>query len=300
MANLSFSGRINGFLSPMIFKFLILSHRTATFKGSARPVWFGCDLGYLLRFISSSPATQWTQAVLKSCPNDRHRRERLGEAATIGWCLWKAHNEWVFNQFEVNPMQVIRQASFLRREGCSVVALADSSPVSVNSAVQICNRWTPPPHGMFKVNCDTSFASKGKKTSLAVILQDWKGHLIDGVVSIVHTSSVTQGEARAIWLACMFLQALGLSNFQVESDCKSVIDLCVSELVPPWECLAYLSDIRSTGQASSFSFSWVPRAANSVAHWLASSRIQDALPLDWIRNPPMYLRNLLVSDSLVA
>ncbi|XP_028072143.1 uncharacterized protein LOC114274422 [Camellia sinensis] len=181
-----------------------------------------------------------------------------------------------------------------------MVALADSSHVSVISAVQNCNRWTPPPRGMYKANCDASFASKGKKTSLAVILRDWTGQFIDGVVSTVHTSSVTQGEARAIWLACMFLQALGLSNVQVESDCKSVIDLCVSKLVPPWECLAYVSDIRSMGQASSFSFSWVPTIANSVTHWLASSKLQDVLPLDWIRNPPLYLRNLLVSNSLVT
>ncbi|CAL5411534.1 unnamed protein product [Camellia sinensis] len=98
----------------------------------------------------------------------------------------------------------------------------------------------------------------------------------------------------------MFLQALGLSNVQVKSDCKSVIELCVSELVPPWKCLAFLYDIQSMGQASSLSFSWVPRAANTVAHWLASSKLQDALPLDWIRNPPLSLRNLLLADSLVV
>ncbi|KAI8010351.1 putative ribonuclease H protein [Camellia lanceoleosa] len=116
-----------------------------------RPVWFGCDLGYLSGFNSSSSATQWTQAVLESCHIDRDRKECLGKAATVGWSLWKARNEWVFNQSEVDPMQVIRHASFLWREGCSVVALADFSPVSVNSAVQICNRWTPPPHAQVDV-----------------------------------------------------------------------------------------------------------------------------------------------------
>ncbi|KAI8030035.1 Protein NRT1/ PTR FAMILY 5.10 [Camellia lanceoleosa] len=98
-----------------------------------RPVWFGCDLGYLSGFNSSSSAIQWTQEVLESCQNDRPRKESLGKAATVGWSLWKARNAWVFNQSEVDPMQVIRQASFLWREGSSVVALSDSPPVSLQS-----------------------------------------------------------------------------------------------------------------------------------------------------------------------
>ncbi|KAI8031266.1 Hexose carrier protein HEX6 [Camellia lanceoleosa] len=49
--------------------------------------------------------TTWTQAVPESCHNDRHCKESLGKAATVGWSLWKARNEWVFNQSEVDPMQ---------------------------------------------------------------------------------------------------------------------------------------------------------------------------------------------------
>ncbi|KAL7185676.1 hypothetical protein ACSBR2_027600 [Camellia fascicularis] len=176
----------------------------------------------------------------------------------------KVRNFWwkVFNQSEVDPMQVIRHASSFWREVCSVSSMEAPSPAIVNSSDQVCTRWKPSNQGMFKV-CDASFASKGRKTTLAVILRDWR-------------------------------------DVQLESDSKSVIDLCVSELVPPWKCLAFIHDIRSMSHVSSFSFSWVPREANCVAHWIASAKMQDALPIDWFRNPPLSLRNLLFYDSLRA
>ncbi|KAI8020714.1 hypothetical protein LOK49_LG03G03479 [Camellia lanceoleosa] len=76
-----------------------------------RPVWFGCDLGFLTGHDSISSAVRWTQSVLESCTNDQDCKKRLGKTATIGWCLWKARNAWVFNRSKVDPVQLISQAS---------------------------------------------------------------------------------------------------------------------------------------------------------------------------------------------
>ncbi|XP_028072149.1 uncharacterized protein LOC114274429 [Camellia sinensis] len=127
-------------------------------------------------------------------------------------------------------------------------------------------RWSPPSLGQFRINCDASFSRDGSKASLAVILRNWGGKLVDGRTSTVHVSLTLQREAQAVRMACAFSQTLNLREVSVEGDNKSVIDLSVSELVPPWDCLAIIHDIRSTRSRRDISFSWSPRSTNHVAH----------------------------------
>ncbi|KAL7221129.1 hypothetical protein ACSBR1_023142 [Camellia fascicularis] len=102
--------------------------------------------------------------------------------------------------------------------------------------------------------CSTMVVWTCNRAALAVILRDDQGKLVDGVVSTVYSSSVKQEEAHVIRLACLFLQSLGLSNIQVESDNKEVIVLCVSELVPPWDYSAIIHDIQVLGLSLQASF----------------------------------------------
>ncbi|CAL5399760.1 unnamed protein product [Camellia sinensis] len=183
----------------------------------------------------------------------------------------KARNDWGFNHSPVEPSQVIRQAVTLWCE------IGPSAPQAVESSqarsqfIHNHSRWAPPSQGCLKANCDVSLSLGGRKVSLAVILSDWKGRLVDGVVSMVQ--SLIQGEARAVRLAYLFLRALGLSNVQVKSDKKSVIELSASELDPLCDCLVCIHDIRFLGLESSFTFSWAPRTANRVVDWLASTQL---------------------------
>ncbi|KAL7162800.1 hypothetical protein ACSBR2_043141 [Camellia fascicularis] len=159
-------------------------------------------------------------------------------------------------------------------------------------------RWSPPGLGHFKLNCDASFTIDGSKASLVVILRNREGQLVDGRTSIVHVSSTLQGEARAVRMAYAFSQTLNLSQVSVEGDNKTVIELSVSELVPPWDCMAIIHDIRSAKSRSNISFSWSPRSSNRVAHWVASCNLTGMLPLDWVAHPPPALRAILSLDSL--
>ncbi|KAL7221240.1 hypothetical protein ACSBR1_023232 [Camellia fascicularis] len=94
-----------------------------------------------------------------------------------------------------------------------------------------------------------------KKASLAVVLRYDKGTMIEGLVNLSYSSSMKQGEARAVRLACTFLQSLGLNHVQIERDKNAVIELRVSELVPPWNCLAILQDISQCQSSKHYSFS---------------------------------------------
>ncbi|GMP26691.1 hypothetical protein CsSME_00003031 [Camellia sinensis var. sinensis] len=159
-------------------------------------------------------------------------------------------------------------------------------------------RWSPLGLGQFKLNCDASFTKDGSKASLAVILRNREGQLVDGRTFIVHVSSTLQGEARAVRMACAFSQTLNLRQVSVEGDNKTVIELSVSELVPPWDCMAIIHDIRSAKSWSNISFSWSPRSSSRVAYWVASRNLTGMLPLHWVAHPPLALRAILFLDSL--
>lgn len=147
-----------------------------------------------------------------------------------------------------------------------------------------------------KINCDTNFSIHDGRAVVAVILRDDQGKLVDGVVSTVYSFLVRQGEAHDIRLAYLFLQSLGLSNIQVESDNKEVIALCISKLVPPWDCSAIIHDIQVLKLTLHASFAWIPREANGVSHKLARAHLHGVLPFEWVVNPPVALSKLLSVD----
>ncbi|KAL7246360.1 hypothetical protein ACSBR2_001467 [Camellia fascicularis] len=81
-------------------------------------------------------------------------------------------------------------------------------------------------------------------------------------------------------MACAFSHTLNLRQVHVEGDNKSVIDLSVFELVPPWDCQAIIHDIRFAQSRRNIFFSWSPRSTNRLAHWVASCHLKGMLPLD--------------------
>ncbi|KAI8031604.1 hypothetical protein LOK49_LG01G00240 [Camellia lanceoleosa] len=127
--------------------------------------------------------------------------------------------------------------------------------------------WTPPMHGHWKLNCDAAVDLKLGKGSVAVLVRDHMGQLVDGLVSKIRLRSVAQGELLAIRYACLMAAAFDLTDVQIESDSQSVIHLCVSEGVPPWELLALLCDVRALASSRHLGFSWCPRRANCATGW---------------------------------
>ncbi|KAF5959091.1 hypothetical protein HYC85_000300 [Camellia sinensis] len=86
----------------------------------------------------------------------------------------------------------------------------------------------------------------------------------------IRLATSIQGEASVVQLACTMSRALNCANVEIESDCKNVIQLCVSERVPPWDICAVMNDIWSM-----------------AAHWVASTCLHDTLPVNWVSQPPM-------------
>ncbi|KAL7243729.1 hypothetical protein ACSBR1_016032 [Camellia fascicularis] len=262
-----------------------------------RTVWFGSDLGIRVDMQVCNSVAEWTYSIMNMCSNKSAQLQIIGKMAMVGWCIWKSRNDWVFNHNPLNPMVTLHHATAAWRELSVLNPLGARQP---NAAVfePPSRSWSPPGLGLFKLNCDASFTKDGSKASLVAILRNREEQLVDGRTSIVYVSSTLQGEARAVRMACAFSQTLNLRQISVEGDSKSVIELSVSELVPPWDCMAIIHDIRSAKSRNNISFCWSPRSSNREAHWVASRNLTCLLPLDWVAHPPPTLRAILSMDSL--
>ncbi|XP_028110248.1 uncharacterized protein LOC114308781 [Camellia sinensis] len=187
--------------------------------------------------------------ILFQCPWARAIRQ----GNDFSWYIWKARNNWVFNHNPSSPSQVLAQVGDYWQEISNLQLMARAQNGSVRPALGSV-RWTPPDQGHYKLNCDASFAKDCSKTSLVVILRDWRGNLVDGTTTMVHVSSTIQSEARAVRMAYAFSQTLNFSQIQVENGSQSVIKSRVFELVPPWDCQAIIHDIHSAKSNCLLSF----------------------------------------------
>ncbi|KAH7834120.1 hypothetical protein Vadar_012884 [Vaccinium darrowii] len=147
------------------------------------------------------------------------------------------------------------------------------------------------------MNCDVAVSKNGKEATLAVIVRDCKGTLLNGTVNSAYISSPLQGELLAIRRACVMGKDLGLHGFTIESDNQMAIKLSVSELDPPWEDSAIVWDIRQLGLEMKIQFCWIKRTANELAHAVASKAIRGLLPSQWVAYPPSFVIATLAKDS---
>ncbi|CAL5417519.1 unnamed protein product [Camellia sinensis] len=141
--------------------------------------------------------------------------------------------------------------------------------------------WRPAPLGKLKINCDASFCNQHSSASIAAVMRDSHGHLVDGIARAIDASSVVSAEAKAVRIACVVAHSYSLSYVEIESDSQMAINLCVSETVPPWESSAVLLDIREFAAQHHLSFSWTSRHNNMAAHWVAKALTARSLPSNW-------------------
>ncbi|KAL7189457.1 hypothetical protein ACSBR1_039160 [Camellia fascicularis] len=122
----------------------------------------------------------------------------------IGWFIWKARNDHVFNHSPIDPRDILQKIT--------------------DAWLELQNQATA-------------------KASIPAILRDSEGRLLDGQVSSLLSSSTQQVEAQAVRLACFLAKNHNLPSVEIESDNQTIVKLCVSETVPPWESMAVVFDI---------------------------------------------------------
>ena len=171
--------------------------------------------------------------------------------------------------------------------------LAISSSSLDNSIINALS-FSPPQncHFMF---CDGAFGNNIEAAAIGGALFDPSKKLINGFGMKVAASSPFCAEAFALREACRLLQANGISNAVIFSDCKSLVSIISADLEPPWEIEVVIKDIKFLSSNLSLVWQFIPRRFNSIAHELASEALQGHLPSNWFVAPPVGLSRLFGS-----
>ncbi|KAL7201163.1 hypothetical protein ACSBR1_032967 [Camellia fascicularis] len=211
----------------------------------------------------------------------------------IGWFIWKDRNNFVFNYIAVEPSSTLFRARAAIWEFERAACTDEPQTQNGSASPQRFKKWQAPESGAYKINCDVTIKNGSSDASIAVLLRDSGGRLIDGLTKRWMVSSPLQGEALACRCACQLAQARNLSKVEIEGDNKTVICLCVSEDVLQWDCSVIFGNIKCLPTRENFTFSWKPRTANRATHWVAEASLHGSLPIDWVPNPPSHFALLL-------
>ncbi|KAI8526992.1 hypothetical protein RHMOL_Rhmol12G0042100 [Rhododendron molle] len=159
--------------------------------------------------------------------------------------LIQAKNDLAFQSSKQFPISTVARAMGAWDEFISATETTSSTHLSPLSSLPLpSSHWIPPGADSLKINCDASWSRDLKRGWGGIILRDNRGHLVDGRRFRISSTSAFLAEASVLREACLFAKALNLSSVCIENDNVQLISLNVSELVPPWEALAIISDIR--------------------------------------------------------
>ena len=145
-------------------------------------------------------------------------------------------------------------------------SLQDESSNSVSLAIR--NQAPSFPFGDNIILCDGGLDLHSGGASIACVLLS-NCLLIDGFGLRVEASSALASEAWALRSTLLLAHVRGLHQVWFGLDCKLVIDSILSDHDPPLECAPFISDIKNLSLGNNFSFNFVPRSFNSIAHWVA-------------------------------
>ncbi|XP_028089296.1 uncharacterized protein LOC114289726 [Camellia sinensis] len=253
----------------------------------AKRVWFDSGLGFRCDELDMGTIWSWFGKLFASLGTASEGRSVLCSMIWVAWSIWKVRNEHLFNHYIVDPIEVIAKAK--QEEAVFLAACeVDSAFVETIAGAQSSGpQWVPPPRGIWKINCDAATDLSRGRGAVVVLLRDEKGNLLDDIAAKIRLTIVVQGETIAVCLACAMARAIQCVAVEIESDSKTVIQLCVSEGVPPWEICAIIQDIRSLAHSGGLTFKWSPRVRNRAAHWVATACLHDYLPVHWVSQPLM-------------
>ncbi|KAL3737961.1 hypothetical protein ACJRO7_019482 [Eucalyptus globulus] len=112
--------------------------------------------------------------------------------AAVLWTIWKSHNDFIFRAKPPDPRSLVDIAHaqtknfsrWQRKEG-------SKKPINPNKPV----KWMSPEGGSVKLNVDCSWMQGECFSSIARILRDSNGRVVNGFVLEVRASSSLQSEA---------------------------------------------------------------------------------------------------------
>ncbi|KAL3725533.1 hypothetical protein ACJRO7_030544 [Eucalyptus globulus] len=227
------------------------------------------------------------------------------------WFVWKARNNSIFKAKQPDPNTIVDLAqahlqNFNRWQNKKEVG----KPPNPNSP----RRWIPPERGLLKLNVDGSWVHGEQVGSIARILRDHAGQLIDGFAQQVRASSPLQIETLAILEGLKFLQfreQLHVGEMEVdkvhqgqlvcETGSLSAEQNITGRAEPSWTVKPIVEQCRNLlSNSESMTLTYCLREANNAADLIAKMHQTSSLPQRWKSSPPPVLSEILCVESYLS
>ncbi|XP_028785694.1 uncharacterized protein LOC114741595 [Neltuma alba] len=161
-------------------------------------------------------------------------------------------------------------------------------------------RWSKPHFENVKLNYDGAYCRKTGKAGIGIICRDSYGLFMRGWSEGVVASSALHAEILAMTKAISLSEEWGYSNVILEGDCKVLVD-AISARSPsscPWLLQGLVNDIiEQIASRSTLTCSFISRAGNCAADYLAASASREGGPHGLILVSPPPLASILLHDA---
>lgn len=236
-------------------------------------VWFGSGLTYWVQEQWTNTVDKWVEEILCGSLAKEAEPEVVSLLFQTCWAIWKTRNDSIFNGVLPCPERTVVMASLANSDYLQAV-FQDAKDTKKCSKTPRVGRWHPPLGSVIKFNCDGAFLSSHSKAAFGFLARDSGGLALFWRSGKVIASSALFTEAWALRIACGMAMDMGIRAAMFESDYKEVIAcLTKKNYQCPSEIAVLVDDMKCWAAQKEWSFSWVYRDQNRVAHWLATNSL---------------------------
>ncbi|KAF3434554.1 hypothetical protein FNV43_RR21639 [Rhamnella rubrinervis] len=151
-------------------------------------------------------------------------------------------------------MKVLQTASTYHVEFSTEVlvpAPVKSTLTSTENEIScMASKWTPPPPGFIKFNCDGAFHSSTHRGATAIIARDWNGVVVCHQLILFLGVDALTIEGQAVYHALLTARRMSFDNIIVEMDCVVLHSSILSKTFDShWHITAVLHDILHSTQS---------------------------------------------------
>ncbi|KAL4372628.1 hypothetical protein AHAS_Ahas05G0000800 [Arachis hypogaea] len=139
------------------------------------------------------------------------------------WTIWKARNNYVYNNIEPNPESTINHARIIEKEYNSLIKENISKVREDNKGRSLPVIWRPPPQSWFKVNSDAAFSIGTKSGATASVIRDHTEKLLGGSTTVIQANSILSAEAQALREAVILVKNLNIQRAIIETDSLQIV-----------------------------------------------------------------------------
>ncbi|RYR36428.1 hypothetical protein Ahy_A09g041389 [Arachis hypogaea] len=265
-----------------------------------RAVWFGSQSQCTPTNQNVRSVGQWLQQMYIKC-KEANRTEVDQNWSRIGitmWTIWKARNNYEYNNIEPNPESTINHARIIEKEYNSLIKENISKVREDNKGRSLPVIWRPPPQSWLKVNSDAAFSIGTKTGATASVIRDHTGKILGGSATVIQANSSLSAEAQALREAVILVENLNIQRTIIETDSLQIVQTLKSGDTI-WEIDPIIQDIISIQKRlSNCGFTWTPREGNRLAHSLAALKLKNLLPASWPITPPPQTADIIRRERI--